>query len=101
MFGLSTAVRVDLATKPADPRASFDGLAGQASGSLTLDPPSGRLFVVVNVTLVPDPILSITVFGPHLELILSKGRRIAVATGFDLQTLRRLIAVVEEHPCSD
>ena len=53
------------------------------------------------VTILPDPILSITASQPHLELILSNGRRIAVAPGFDPQTLRRLIAVVEERPCSD
>ncbi len=53
------------------------------------------------VTILPDPILSSTVSQPHLELILSNGRRIAVAAGFDTQTLRRLIAVVEERPCSD
>jgi hypothetical protein len=53
------------------------------------------------VTILPDPILPITASQPHLELILSNGRRIAVATGFDPQTLRRLIAVVEERPCSD
>jgi hypothetical protein len=53
------------------------------------------------VTILPDPIPSITASRPHLELILSNGCRIAVAPGFDPQTLRRLIAVVEEHPCSD
>ena len=53
------------------------------------------------VTILPDPILSIPASQPHLELILSNGRRIAVAPGFDPQTLRRLIAVVEEHPCLD
>ena len=53
------------------------------------------------VTILPDPILSITASQPHLELILSNGRRIAVAPGFDSQTLRRLIAVVEERPCWD
>ncbi len=53
------------------------------------------------VTILPDPIPSITASQPHLELILSNGRRIAVAPGFDPQTLRRLIAVVEERPCSD
>ena len=37
----------------------------------------------------------------HLELLLSNGRRIAVAPGFDPQTLRHLIAVVEGRPCSD
>ena len=38
MFGLSAAVRVYLATKPADMRKSFDGLSALASGSLALDP---------------------------------------------------------------
>ena len=51
------------------------------------------------VTILPDPIPSITASQPHLELILSHGRRIAVAPGFDPQTLRRLIAVVEGRPC--
>jgi hypothetical protein len=53
------------------------------------------------VTILPDPIPPITVSPSHLELILSDGRRIAVAPGFDPQTLRRLIAVVEGRPCSD
>jgi hypothetical protein len=53
------------------------------------------------VTILPDPILSITASQPHLELVLSNGCRIAVAPGFDTQTLRRLIAAVEERPCSD
>ena len=47
MFGLSAAVRVYLATKPADMRQSFDGLAALAS-ALALDPLSGHLFVFVN-----------------------------------------------------
>jgi hypothetical protein len=53
------------------------------------------------VTILPDPILSITASQPHLEVILTNGRRIAVAAGFDPQTLRHLIAVVEERPCLD
>src|SRR6516165_9593747 len=36
MFGLSAAVRVYLATKPADMRKSFDGLSALASGGLAL-----------------------------------------------------------------
>jgi transposase len=48
MFGLSAAVRVYLATQPADMRKSFDGLAALVSGGLTLDPLSGHLFVFVN-----------------------------------------------------
>jgi transposase len=48
MFGLSAAVRVYLATRPADMRKSFDGLAALASGRMALDPLSGHLFVFVN-----------------------------------------------------
>jgi hypothetical protein len=53
------------------------------------------------VTIRPDPIPPISASPSHLELILSNGRRVAVAPGFDPHTLRHLIAVVEGHPCSD
>lgn len=47
MLGMSAAVRVYLATAPADMRKSFDGLFALASG-LDLDPFSGHLFVFIN-----------------------------------------------------
>jgi hypothetical protein len=54
------------------------------------------------VTVLPDPIPATAAFlREPLELLLGNGRRIAVAPGFDPQTLRQLIAVVEERPCSD
>jgi hypothetical protein len=53
------------------------------------------------VTILPDPITSSSASREPLELLLQNGRRIAVAPGFDPQTLRQLITVVEERPCSD
>ena len=54
------------------------------------------------VTILPDPTPSTTnASQSRFELVLSNGRRIAVTPGFDHQTLRRLIAVVEERPCLD
>ena len=53
------------------------------------------------VTITPDPIPVTAVSRQPLELLLDNGRRIAVAPGFDPQTLRQLITVVEERPCSD
>ena len=53
------------------------------------------------VTILPDPVPATAASPSHLELILTDGRRIAVAPGFDPQTLRRLIAVLEGRPCSD
>jgi hypothetical protein len=53
------------------------------------------------VTILPDPIPPLTSSSSHLELVLLNGRRIVVAAGFDPETLRRLIAVVEGRPCSD
>jgi hypothetical protein len=60
---------------------------------------SGNHFLPV--TILPDPTPSATSSQSHLELVLSNGRRISVTPGFDPQTLRRLIAVVEERPCLD
>lgn len=77
------------APRPDQPAPSDD----RPSASLT--PP------FLPVTIRPEPTPPVTVSPSHLELILSQGRRIAVAPGFDSDTLRRLIAVVEDPPCSD
>ena len=45
------------------------------------------------VTILPDPIPATAASRQPLELCLNNGRRIAVAPGFDPQTLRQLIAV--------
>jgi hypothetical protein len=34
-----------------------------------------------------------------VEVVLSAGRRIALRAGFDAETLRRVVAVLEERPC--
>ena len=53
------------------------------------------------VTILPDPTPSTIASQPQLELVLSSGRRVAVAPGFDEKTLRRLIAIVEGFPWLD
>jgi hypothetical protein len=55
----------------------------------------------VPVTILPDPAPAGIHSRQPLELILSEGRRIAVAPGFDPATLRQLIDTVEDRPCSD
>jgi hypothetical protein len=63
--------------------------------------PAERSSSFLPVTILPDPI-SVSAATTHaLELVVSNGSRIAVAPGFDPQTLRRLLAVVEDRPCSD
>jgi hypothetical protein len=37
--------------------------------------------------------------GPGVEVVLGPGRRIVVAPGFDPETLRRVVAVLEGRPC--
>jgi hypothetical protein len=54
----------------------------------------------VPVTILPDPIPPISPPPSRIELVLADGRRIAVAPGFDADTLRRLLAVLEETSCS-
>jgi hypothetical protein len=53
------------------------------------------------VTLLADPPRPETTPLRPLELILPGGRRVAVAPGFDADTLRRLLSVLEGPPCSD
>ena len=53
------------------------------------------------VTILPDPMPAVAANPQALELILQNGRRIAVAPGFDPQTLRRLITAVKAGSCSD
>lgn len=50
-------------------------------------------FLPVHLT---EPIASV---GPGVEVVLGSGRRIVVAPGFDPETLRRVVAVLEDHPC--
>lgn len=54
----------------------------------------------VPVTILPDPNPPISPPPSCIELVLADGRRIAVAPGFDADTLRRLLAVLEVPPCS-
>lgn len=52
------------------------------------------------VTVLPDPPHQTLTPPRPLELILASGRRVAVAPGFDPDTLRLLIDVLEGRPCS-
>jgi hypothetical protein len=66
-----------------------------------LDPPSLpepspaslpiRIAEVVATSPVPD--------RTGVEVVLTAGRRIVVGAGFDPETLRRVIAVLEDRPC--
>jgi len=109
MFGLSAAVRVYLATKPADMRKSFDGLSALASGSLALDPLSGHLFVFVNKRRDRVKILywdrdGLAVWAKRLErgtfrlpaagldrVEMTTAELAALLAGIDLNTVRRRV----------
>jgi hypothetical protein len=54
----------------------------------------------VPVTILADPAPTRGRSHQPLELILPKGHRIAVAPGFDPDTLRQLIDTLEERLCS-
>ena len=58
-------------------------------------------FLPVTILPDPNPASAAAACRQPLELLLGNGRRIAVAPGFDPQTLRQLIATLEETPCSD
>jgi hypothetical protein len=50
----------------------------------------------VPVQVVADTVLTQT---SALEVVLTDGRAVRVAPGFDAATLRQLLAVLEERPC--
>jgi hypothetical protein len=50
----------------------------------------------VPLHLTPEP----TPATPSLEVVLGNGRRLFVGPGFDAASLRTLLAVLEERPCS-
>ncbi len=63
-------------------------------------PPSTSPFLPVTVLPEPEPTPAPTAPAQPLELILPHGRRIAIAPGFDAETLRRLLDLLEVPPCS-
>lgn len=88
--------------RDAKARATPRGSARPHNPRLPANHPSsdGTPSGFVPVTVLPDPILATAAVRQPLELCLNNGRRIAVAPGFDPLTLRQLIALVEEPPCS-
>ena len=52
------------------------------------------------VTFVPVHLATpIAAAGSGVEVVLGVGRRVVVAPGFDPETLRRVVAVLEDPPC--
>ena len=115
MFGLSAAIRVYLASQPADMRKSFDGLAALANG-LALDPLSGHLFVFVNKRRDRVKILywdrdGLAVWAKRLErgtfrlpaatsgrVEMTTAELAALLAGIDLNTARRRVRYSRPAP---
>ena len=90
-----------LSLTPAEQLAFWTALSQTPKPTPANPRPADAAAHFVPVTILPDPIPATAPVPRPLELILTCGRRIAVAPGFDPQTLRQLIATVEERPCSD
>ena len=73
----------------------------QVGGPLVAEPPSpsesAPAFVPIEITsTTPRATLA---QGCGVEVILASGRRLVVGPGFDAETLRRALAVLEERSC--
>jgi hypothetical protein len=100
--GLKRGTMQNWVYKPSLKRA-VDEARRQAGAAETphLDPPSLpqpspaflpiRIAEVVATSSVPD--------RTGVEVVLTAGRRIVLGAGFDPETLRRVIAVLEDRPC--
>jgi hypothetical protein len=63
-----------------------------------VEPSPSPAFLPVHFAEVSAPTLPPTVRAA-IEVVLGGGRRVAVGPGFDEQTLRRVVAVLESRPC--
>ena len=61
------------------------------------DPPTATAFLPVRI--VEAERVHEGAGNSGLEILLRAGRRIAVGTTFDSETLRRVVAVLEDRPC--
>ena len=61
------------------------------------DPPAAATFVPVR--LIGAERGHEGTSGSGVEIVLGAGRRVAVGAGFDPETLRRVVAVLEDRPC--
>ena|SRR6185312_8845384 len=68
----------------------------QAAGT-TEEPPKATAFLPVRLVDAPREYDGASRSG--VEIFLGVGRRIAVEAGFDSETLRRVVAVLEDRPC--
>jgi hypothetical protein len=77
-------------------RLAIDQARGETHAGRALDEKASTpTFLPVRLT---EP-LPIATAGPGVEVVLGPTRRIVVAPGFDPETLRRVVAVLEDRPC--
>ena len=77
-------------------RRAIDQARREAHAGRVLDERAPEpAFLPVRLT-APIPIATA---APGVEIVLGPTRRIAVAPGFDSETLRRVVAVLEDRPC--
>jgi hypothetical protein len=76
-------------------RAAVDRARREAHAGPDPDESPAPAFLPVRVA-EPAPIAGA---APGVEIVLGPDRRIAVAPGFDAETLRRVVAALEGRPC--
>jgi hypothetical protein len=81
--------------KPAH-RAAIDRARTEAAAAQVPDHDQAKLvFLPVNVTNAQTR----TPARAGVAVVIGSGRRVVVAQGFDAETLRRVLAVLEDRPC--
>jgi hypothetical protein len=66
-------------------------------GGTTQDPPAAAAFLPVRVIGADREHEETGRSG--VEIVLGAGRRVVIGAGFDSETLRRVVAVLEDRPC--
>lgn len=76
-------------------RLAIDQARRTHAGPANAETATTPVFLPVRLT---EPLPGPTA-APGVEVVLGPTRRIAVAPGFDPETLRRVVAVLEDRPC--
>jgi hypothetical protein len=66
-------------------------------GDTAEDPPATAAFLPVRV--IGGEQQHEGTVGSGVEIVLGAGRRLVIGAGFDSETLRRVVAVLEDRPC--
>jgi hypothetical protein len=96
--GLSRGSMQNWVYKPELKRA-VEAARREAQGHVDESPRSAAVPAFLPVRVVPAAVGDEALDRSGVEVVIGPGRRVVIGPGFDAETLRRVVAVLEGRPC--